>query len=90
MARGSSGSWLKYGCLTALALGVVVLIVLGGAAGIAVRQNRSSTFERRALVHEIPEPSLTEGVPGGLRLRLEIHTAALSVTEHLGRFVIME
>ena len=79
MARESSGSWLKYGCLTALGLGTIVLIVLAGAAGIAVRQNHSSTFEHQALVHDIPEPLVAEGVPRSVRLRLEIHTAGVSV-----------
>ena len=79
MGRESSSSWPKYGCLTTLALGVIALVVLGMAAGIALRQNRSAAFERQTVAHEIEETEAAGDLSASVRLNLEIHTAGVSI-----------
>ena len=76
---GTRGSWLKYGCVTVLGLGVIAAVVLGVALGIAVRQNRSTTFEQQTLAPEIENPGTSGSVPVPVRLQLYIHTAGASV-----------
>ena len=79
MVRKPSGSWLKYGCVTTLALVLVAAIVLGVAAGIALRQNRSANVEHEAQTHAIPEMEPSETTPRPIRLKLDVHTAAVSI-----------
>ncbi len=80
MGRGSPSSWGKIGCLIVSGLGLVALIALGIASGVAVRQNRSAEFQREALAQPLrrtADPSRSSAEP--LRLRLTVHTAGLSV-----------
>ncbi len=79
MGRDTSGSWAKYGCLTVAGVLAIVLFALAVAIGAAVRQNRSATFDQQALVPDIPAPGQTTGTPEPVRLRLEAHTAGVSV-----------
>ncbi len=77
MGRPPAGSWLRSGCL---GLAGLTLIVIAAIVGTAVRQNRSTVFEHREWVQEIPEPSTPTAAPSGpMRLRLDVHTAGLSI-----------
>ena len=80
MGDRKSGSWARNGCLTLLALGAVVAIVLGVVSGVALRQNRNASFEQQTFEHSIADPTTAVAELTGLvRLRLELHTAAVSV-----------
>lgn len=78
MGRGRSGAWLKYGCLTTGGLAVAVVLVVGAAVGVALRQNRSSAFESRSFVADSPRDG-EQGPPARTRLELRAHTAGVSV-----------
>ncbi len=79
MRRGPSGSWLKLGCMATAGLAVIVLVVLGVAVGIAVRQNRDTTFESRSFVPDIPRVATGEDATRPTRLDLRVHTAGVTV-----------
>jgi len=79
MGRGSSGSWVKPGCLAGLVILVVVLIVAGASVGIALRQNSSASFEQQARLHGVDEGRTPGSPTATVRLRLLIHTAGVSV-----------
>ena len=80
MGRRPAGSWLRSGCLGVAGLAVLALVVIAAIVGTAVRQNRSIVFERRQWAQEMPEPSLPTASPSGpVRLRLDVHTAGLSI-----------
>ena len=79
MARGKHGSWLRYGCFVVLGIAAIVAVVVGVVLGIAVRQNSSAEFEQQALAPQIEMTGLAEEARPPVRLRLEIHTAGVSV-----------
>ena len=80
MGRETTGTWTRYGCLTLLGLGLIAVVVIGVAVGLAAHQNRSVAFERETITSPIEElPWATEASQGSVRLKLEIHTAGATV-----------
>jgi len=62
-----------------LGIAAIVAVVVGIVIGIAVRQNRTTSFEHQALVPEIEATEAREEALPRVRLRLKVHTAGVSV-----------